>query len=225
MADNDLRMNAYYYSFAPTGVRAIDEILSAVAVAGKAYHHTEYWSDSEGDEKSYVELIQEAAVRAAATHADALRMLGEALYPGLGGDSPPGTPNTLFWYAKTIVAKLTEVTRERDEARALNGNLANAHLAANNAVNHLAMDVSDLRARAEKAEAALASSVRREDVLAKALDHIQHVCHHHPRCRREGNDLVCSEYCGYFLAVSALRDLTTMDARPARPANKETDNG
>lgn len=50
-----LRMNAYYYSFEPTGVRAVDEILSAVAVAGTAYAS-----------KSHEALIQEAADRAAA---------------------------------------------------------------------------------------------------------------------------------------------------------------
>lgn len=36
----DLPMRAYYFAFCPTGVRAIDEILSAVAVAGKAYPTT-----------------------------------------------------------------------------------------------------------------------------------------------------------------------------------------
>lgn len=41
-----MRMDAYYYSFAETGVEAIDKILSAVACAGKAYHHTEQWGDS-----------------------------------------------------------------------------------------------------------------------------------------------------------------------------------
>ncbi len=61
----ELRMNAYYYGFRPTGVRAVDEILSAVACAGKAYHHTDAWCDGYGDEPSYVELIQEAADRAA----------------------------------------------------------------------------------------------------------------------------------------------------------------
>lgn len=39
------RMNAYYYGFTPTGVEEIDRILSAVACAGKAYHHTESWRD------------------------------------------------------------------------------------------------------------------------------------------------------------------------------------
>lgn len=40
-----LRMKAYYYAFTPTGVPAIDRILSAVACAGKAYHGTECWND------------------------------------------------------------------------------------------------------------------------------------------------------------------------------------
>lgn len=40
-----MRLNAYYYSFEPTGVEEIDRILSAVACAGKAYHHTESWQD------------------------------------------------------------------------------------------------------------------------------------------------------------------------------------
>ena len=39
-----MRMNAYYYSFEPTGDDAIDRILSAVACAGKAYHDTASWN-------------------------------------------------------------------------------------------------------------------------------------------------------------------------------------
>lgn len=63
----DLRMSAYYYGFELTGVREVDEILSAVACAGKGYHHTESWGDEEdGGGPSYAELIQEAADRAAA---------------------------------------------------------------------------------------------------------------------------------------------------------------
>lgn len=42
---DQLRMNAYYYSFEPTGVYAIDKILSAVATAGKAFHSTSEWSE------------------------------------------------------------------------------------------------------------------------------------------------------------------------------------
>lgn len=38
-------MDAYYYGFGSTGVYAVDLILSAVACAGKAYHHTDCWFD------------------------------------------------------------------------------------------------------------------------------------------------------------------------------------
>jgi len=64
----ELKMNAYYYSFEPTGVQEIDEILSAVAVAGKGSHHTESWDDpdyADKDGKTDVDKIQEAANRAA----------------------------------------------------------------------------------------------------------------------------------------------------------------
>ena len=42
-----LRMNAYYYGFERTGCLQIDRVLSAVACAGKAHHHTERWSDTD----------------------------------------------------------------------------------------------------------------------------------------------------------------------------------
>ena len=38
-------MEAYYYSFESTGCEEIDRILSAVACAGKAFHHTDQWND------------------------------------------------------------------------------------------------------------------------------------------------------------------------------------
>jgi len=64
----ELRMDAYYYSFERTGNDAIDKILSAVACAGKAYHNTESWLDEDGRAtycghkgKSPVEWIQNAA--------------------------------------------------------------------------------------------------------------------------------------------------------------------
>jgi hypothetical protein len=71
---SELRMNAYYFGFAETGCRVVDEILSAVACAGKGYHHTEEWSGNECDDlrlsfptkgKSYVLVIQDAASVAA----------------------------------------------------------------------------------------------------------------------------------------------------------------
>lgn len=71
---DQLRMNAYYYSFEKTGVVEIDRILSAVAMAGKAYHGTDQWGDGTytyteqltyGGKITPVELIQEMANRAA----------------------------------------------------------------------------------------------------------------------------------------------------------------
>jgi hypothetical protein len=60
-------LNAYYFSFEPTGVEAIDAILAAVAQAGEAYHHTESWSEPGSDGLSEVDRIQ-AAADAAADH-------------------------------------------------------------------------------------------------------------------------------------------------------------
>lgn len=57
-------LRAYYYAFASTGDPKIDLILAAVAAAGKGYHNTEFWSDDD-DGPSYIDLIQEAANRAA----------------------------------------------------------------------------------------------------------------------------------------------------------------
>jgi len=66
-----MRMDAYYYGFTATGVHEIDMILSAVACAGKAYHHTEDWADDSSyvpdgmEGKSPVDWIQNAANSAA----------------------------------------------------------------------------------------------------------------------------------------------------------------
>lgn len=43
--ESGMRLSAYYYSFEPTGVPEIDNILSAVACAGKAFHNTSDWND------------------------------------------------------------------------------------------------------------------------------------------------------------------------------------
>jgi hypothetical protein len=64
--DQPVRMSAYYYSFDETGVAIIDQILSAVAHAGKAYHHTDCWTETnEWTPVSYAEQIQRAANAAA----------------------------------------------------------------------------------------------------------------------------------------------------------------
>lgn len=60
LRDVTRHMDAYYYGFSATGVREVDNILCAVASAGKAYHHTEDWSEG-----GYPELIQKTAAEAA----------------------------------------------------------------------------------------------------------------------------------------------------------------
>lgn len=73
---DELRMDAYYYSFEETGQDAVDLVLSAVACAGKAYHHTEDWNESCGAYHSRIsggsprEWIQNAANDAAKALAD-----------------------------------------------------------------------------------------------------------------------------------------------------------
>ncbi|AEJ94049.1 hypothetical protein THIBAULT_126 [Mycobacterium phage Thibault] len=61
----DARMQAYYYGFEATGLAVIDRILSAVATAGKRYHHTESWSDPWGDVMTEEDRIQMAAEESA----------------------------------------------------------------------------------------------------------------------------------------------------------------
>ncbi len=64
-------LNAYYYSFGKTGIPEIDLILSAVACAGKSFHHTDCWNDELGyapdghSGTSPIEWIQNAADAAA----------------------------------------------------------------------------------------------------------------------------------------------------------------
>jgi hypothetical protein len=59
--DRPRRFSAYYYSFDPTGADAIDDILSAVAWAGKCYHLTEDWTNVDDDGWSERDRIQLAA--------------------------------------------------------------------------------------------------------------------------------------------------------------------
>lgn len=68
----NLHLNAYYYSFEPTGERLVDEFLSTIASAGKAFHCTSQWQEgvfnnnlSYGGEISPQEAMQEMANRLA----------------------------------------------------------------------------------------------------------------------------------------------------------------
>ncbi len=71
MTTEPLKFNAYYYGFEATGSYPVDLIISAVARAGKAFHHTEDWDNEiephhpafEG--KTPIDWIQNAAKRAA----------------------------------------------------------------------------------------------------------------------------------------------------------------
>lgn len=59
------RMDAYYFGFDETGVEIVDQILAAVAAAGKGSHHTECWDQYPNEEFSYIDAIQHFAEHAA----------------------------------------------------------------------------------------------------------------------------------------------------------------
>lgn len=59
-------LQAYYYAFDATGVDEVDAVLESVARAGKAYHHTQGWSESDGDAPTQADQIQAAANAVAA---------------------------------------------------------------------------------------------------------------------------------------------------------------
>lgn len=65
---DDLRMRAYYYGFKSTGIRDIDKILSAVAIAGKAFHSTDQWIDEMYEEGVTAEKLIQYAADTAALH-------------------------------------------------------------------------------------------------------------------------------------------------------------
>lgn len=105
MTDNKLRMDAYYYGFDETGQPDIDLILSAVACAGKSFHHTDQWNDQDSpwpghSGNSPIEWIGNAALSAAQEMArlkaenEALRSLVLSALeegngrPGSGGNAP-----------------------------------------------------------------------------------------------------------------------------------------
>lgn len=59
-------LSAYYHTFDPTKVDVVDATLEAVALAGKAYHHTGSWDEAEQyGPNGYWDLIQARAVEAA----------------------------------------------------------------------------------------------------------------------------------------------------------------
>ena len=74
--DPDMRMQGYYIGFDPTGIGVIDRILSAIAQAGKAYHHTDSWQEVMEYDYGLIrkgETCEDAIQRAANEAADAIR--------------------------------------------------------------------------------------------------------------------------------------------------------
>lgn len=65
-----MNLNSYFFKFEPTNNEAINDILSAVARAGKAYHHTSQWADENDLGVSERDRIQLAAIVAAKTIED-----------------------------------------------------------------------------------------------------------------------------------------------------------
>lgn len=55
---NKKNFDAYYYCLDSTGVDVVDDILRALASAGKGYPHTEDWNHAEDDGGSEIKKIQ-----------------------------------------------------------------------------------------------------------------------------------------------------------------------
>jgi hypothetical protein len=70
--DPQARMDAYYYGFERTGFGLIDNILSAVATAGKRHHSTEGWIDDDPAWGAIDGISEEARIQAAADAAAAV---------------------------------------------------------------------------------------------------------------------------------------------------------
>lgn len=70
-------LDAYYYSFDPTGCGLVDSVLSAVASAGKSFHMTEDWKETRLDGTTPEGDIQRAAEQSAAVILALLAERGE----------------------------------------------------------------------------------------------------------------------------------------------------
>lgn len=105
-----LNLSGYYISFEPTGCFEIDLILSAVARAGKAYHHTDSWGDETPPYdprfrgKCPLDWIQFAAEDAAKARDASVRELVEALSKAdkfiTDFRAPWGSWKTAWWEAE-----------------------------------------------------------------------------------------------------------------------------
>lgn len=64
---SDREMCAYCYAFESTSVASVDDVLGAVAGAGRSFHHTDSWGEPQSwlDGDSCADRIQRAAIAAA----------------------------------------------------------------------------------------------------------------------------------------------------------------
>lgn len=87
---NTRNLDAYYYSFEPTGCGEVDAILEQVAQAGAGYHSTADWQDKYADGSSPTSNMQRAAEESAAqiniiiAERDQLKAENEALKKSTG---------------------------------------------------------------------------------------------------------------------------------------------
>ena len=103
------RMNAYYYSFDSTGSDPVDKILSAVACAGKSFHHTDDWYEHASPQDDHtggtpIDWIQNAAIEAAAE----IERLQDQIYESI--------PK---WQANELQHEIERLRAERKELREL----------------------------------------------------------------------------------------------------------
>lgn len=75
-SDPEWRMQGYYIGFEPTGLAAVDRILSSIAQAAKAYPHTDCWQEVMDYDYGLIrkgETCEDAIQRAANEAAAAIR--------------------------------------------------------------------------------------------------------------------------------------------------------
>lgn len=85
-------LRAYYHEFTPTGCPAVDGILEAIALAGKAYHETADWDEApQHGPDGYWSLIQRRADAAAESFKTTSILPEEPPADWLNGTHP------LFW--------------------------------------------------------------------------------------------------------------------------------
>ncbi len=118
----EMRMDAYYYGFKRTGEDCVDLILSAVACAGKAFHHTNQWSEDDAEPNGYNERlrgstmtdgIQNAAADAAKEIASLRTRLSAA---EAERDQALNTAEREQEHALRLERNLATMRAERDEA-------------------------------------------------------------------------------------------------------------